>query len=411
MKIAIDAREINYSGISRVVSNVVDSLLNSNRFNSYVLIIKKENEKFFKKYENKALITEFNAKTFSVEDFLSMNGFLEKRNIDLVILPNSLSSCFIRVPTIRFIHDVHPLLFPDLAYQEIDMELIYGKGILDNIKYFVDICHNDQETNFLFSNLYYKKIKEFSKKNILIEAEYLLKGLQIANAKRVITDSETSKKEIISVYPFAANKISVIYCFILEKFQAQSLKPLDFMNKPYVLNVSQLLPKKNHYRMINAFQVANKKLKNKYHFYIVGNGKSTYSRKLIEIVNKNYKNDNVHILNDIDDKILKRIYSNAELFLFPSLHEGFGIPPLEAMSFKVPVITSNLSALPEIYSNAAYLVNPFDINEISNAIIKIIKNNKLRNELIKNGKKKITLFNQQNFIKKLLQEINAIRCP
>lgn len=288
------------------------------------------------------------------------------------------------------------------------MELIYGKNILDNIKYFIDICNNDQAYRFLFFNQYYKKIKEFSKKNILIEAEYLLKGIQIANAKRIITDSETSKKEIISVYPFATNKICVIYCFILEKFQVQNFKPLNFMKKPYVLNVGQLLPKKNHFRMIKAFQEANRKLENKYHFYIVGNGEHTYSRELIRSVNKNFKNDNIYILNDIDDKLLKRIYSNADLFLFPSLHEGFGIPPLEAMSFKLPVITSNLSALPEIYSNAAYLVNPFDISEISNAIIKILKNDKLRNELIKKGKKRITLYNQKNSVKKLLQEIKAL---
>ncbi len=79
MKIAIDAREISYSGISRVAINIIESLLNSDKFNSYVLIVKKENKEFFKKYKSKASMVEFNAKTFSVEDFLSINSVLEKK--------------------------------------------------------------------------------------------------------------------------------------------------------------------------------------------------------------------------------------------------------------------------------------------------------------------------------------------
>ena len=100
-----------------------------------------------------------------------------------------------------------------------------------------------------------------------------------------------------------------------------------------------------------------------------------------------------------EDKIA--LYKGAELFIFPSLYEGFGMPVLEAMASGIPVITSNISSLPEVAGEAAILVNPYDIVEIAKAIKNVIKNDKLKKEMIEKGLKQARKFTWENSVKKL----------
>jgi len=100
----------------------------------------------------------------------------------------------------------------------------------------------------------------------------------------------------------------------------------------------------------------------------------------------------VTFLGFVDDSDLPKLYTAADLFVFPSLHEGFGLPILEAMACGAPVITSNVFCMPEVAGGAAVLVNPYDVNEIARAMYNVLTNDELRKEMIKRGMRRAKQF-------------------
>jgi len=109
-----------------------------------------------------------------------------------------------------------------------------------------------------------------------------------------------------------------------------------------------------------------------------------------------------------DDGLLNICYQKASLFVYPSFYEGFGIPPLEAMSVKTPVCCSNTSSLPEVVGNAALLFDPTNINQIKDAMIKVLYSEVERNKLIISGKQRLSLFTWENCAKQTFEAYNSI---
>ncbi|MFQ5677076.1 MAG: glycosyltransferase family 4 protein, partial [bacterium] len=221
----------------------------------------------------------------------------------------------------------------------------------------------------------------------------------IARSKKIITVSKFTRDEIIKIFGVHKNKIAVVYNFLSEKLLRLSKEDYGNENKygDYVLTVSSLNPRKNLKRILQAFNLA--KLKNA-KLLIVGENRRIFRREDLS----QHLNDNVIFTGFVEDEELVRLYKNAKLFLYPSLYEGFGIPPIEAMLCGCPVIVSNVSSMPEICGDAAFYVNPLDPNEIKDAVLEVYHNKDLRENLVRKGLKVVNQFNFDRSLKALYDE-------
>lgn len=253
--------------------------------------------------------------------------------------------------------------------------------------------------------------KEYYKSKLSWWICYGLKmKIAIKNSDIIITDSEYSKNDIIKYFKVDPNKIKLVYLSADKKFKIVENNVVEEIrkkfkldnNERYILGIGGKEFRKNVVSLIKAF--------NKYKAY------NNDDVKLI-IVGKQGVDDKVNNMNKdviytgfVEDNELVALYNGATAFVYPSLYEGFGLPPLEAMACGTAVITSNTTSIPEVVGDAAYLVNPEDVNEISIGIDKVINNEDLRKELISKGfeqLKKFTHENTVNEIEKVYMELSS----
>ncbi len=220
--------------------------------------------------------------------------------------------------------------------------------------------------------------------------------LSVKKANKVICISNATKNDLINLIGTNKEKINVIYLGT-PKIGKNCKKKIS---KNYFLIVGALRPRKNIERILFAFNDFLKINKN-FKLIIVGKNLNN-SVKIKNIVDKLNLNEKVNFVGVISQSKLNNFYSNSTAYLYPSLYEGFGLPILEAQALSCPVITSNISSMPEIAGNGAIMVNPRSISDITLAMEKIVKNNVLRLDLIKKGKSNIKKFNWKKCAKETL---------
>lgn len=224
-----------------------------------------------------------------------------------------------------------------------------------------------------------------------------LMPISIRKAKKIITVSNFSKNEILNLYKNIENKVCVIYNGVSEEF-----KPLDSstvetflkkhgITKPYILTVSNLQPRKNLTGLLRAFfTILNQENNFPCSLVIAGKKLWLYDEIFSEIRSSAFKNK-VILTDYLQDNELVALYSSAEIFVYVSFYEGFGLPALEAMACGCPVIISEKSSMVEVVENAGIFVNPNNTNEISSAIKKLYFDKTLRTQMkqkaIKQAKK------------------------
>ena len=208
----------------------------------------------------------------------------------------------------------------------------------------------------------------------------------------VITNSEYCKKEIIKYLEVKAQKVWVtplasrydtgvfvkpISSELKQKYQA-------YLSQPYILFVGTLEPRKNISTLLKSFNYLKETYKIEHNLILIGQKGWLYQPILDEIESSPWQHC-IHRLGYLSDEIVAMFYKNAELLAYPSHYEGFGLPVLEAMTLGAPVVTSNISSLPEVAGDAALLVNPQNSFEIGDAILAIINDSQLRQNLILKG--------------------------
>ena len=211
------------------------------------------------------------------------------------------------------------------------------------------------------------------------------------HATRVITISQYSKQDIISNFKISGDKIDVIQLGINSFFKpALEKEIIETRNQvsgghEYFLFVGTLHPRKNILRLLQAFELFKKQSLANTKLIIAG--KEMYrTNEMHEYKNlMQFKND-VIFTGRLKDNQLQSVYAAALALCFVPYFEGFGLPPIEAMECDVPVICSNVTSMPEVVGDAALLVNPYDIEEIKNAMISIQNSPELRHELIRKGR-------------------------
>jgi glycosyltransferase involved in cell wall biosynthesis len=201
----------------------------------------------------------------------------------------------------------------------------------------------------------------------------------LKNSLTIITVSEFSKREISDYYKCQSENIHIVYNAVDKRFKPKIKRSKTL--EPYLLAVSSINYHKNYSRMIDAF--ANLYTSNNINIslFIIGGDNLCYAKQHYDID----QNVPIHFLGRVSDNELINLYQNAEAFVFPSLYEGFGIPPLEAQKCGCPVISSNTASMPEILGDSVVYFNPTDISEIQNAMYRIIDNKQLQDSLINKG--------------------------
>lgn len=205
-------------------------------------------------------------------------------------------------------------------------------------------------------------------------------------AHAVLTVSEFSKHEIVETLGLDADKIHIVHSNV--PFQTKpSLEDIlnyvpDSGSERYIIAVSSMDPRKNFIRLAKAFQhIEDKSVK----LYIIGMRFKAFNTPDMEEIT----GENIHLPGYIDDEALQKMYQNAILSIYPSLYEGFGLPPLESMTYGCPAIASDIPALREISGDAAFYVDPYDTGDITNGINILLKDDKLRHELKLKGLEQI----------------------
>lgn len=223
-------------------------------------------------------------------------------------------------------------------------------------------------------------------------------------AKRIITDSSFSRNELIHYCGIKGSKIEVIYLgkehIISVASDNNVLNGERVGKRPFILAVSSLNPNKNFHGIMNAVNLLGKK-----DFDIVISG-GTNPRIFKQ--SKEVLSDDIKYMGHVSDSELRELYENAVCLVYPSFYEGFGLPPIEAMYCGCPVIASNTGSLPEICGDAAIYCDPYNINDIAEKIMRVIKDESLQEDLRQKGFKQAGKYTWESCARKTFDVIEQV---
>lgn len=213
---------------------------------------------------------------------------------------------------------------------------------------------------------------------------YLLK-LLVHRVIKVITPSEFTRNRLLEIFGIDPQRVISIPLGVDSRFRPQQpelvekvIRSLRIPTKHYVLSLGSIEPRKNIGRLIQAWEMVQEKLPSEIWLIIAG---SKGSRRIFRQVALDRLPSRVHFAGRVPDELLPALYSGAISFLYTSLYEGFGLPPLEAMACGAPVLASNVSAMPEVVGDAGLMVDPSDVEAVAEGIRQLVDNSSLRMEL------------------------------
>lgn len=340
------------SGISRYIINILKAIDSIDDENEYEVLVFEDEKQIFTNNLTRITPVSFGNNLRNPIANIAWHQFdlgrlCKRRNYDLLFLPagNRRLPFSVDCPTVGVVHDFSSL---------------HVKGKYDKYRLF-----------------------------------YITKILPvlIRNLTKVITISESSKKDILEFAGIPENRISVIplaadnYVYFprgKDNVKAEIKKKYG-LDKPYILYISRIEhPGKNHLRLIRAFESVKDREKIPHRLVLAGSDWNGAEEVHHAAESSKYSADIV-FTGFISQENLPDIYCGADLFVFPSLYEGFGLPVLEAFSSGIPVACSNSSSLPEVAGNAAAFFNPYDKNDIANSITRLITNKSLSNTYAQRG--------------------------
>jgi glycosyltransferase involved in cell wall biosynthesis len=218
----------------------------------------------------------------------------------------------------------------------------------------------------------------------------------VSHAKRIIAVSENTKRDLIKLYDAKESDVEVVHHGI--EIQGHSLK--FKVNKPYLLYIGRIELKKNILGILEAYQILKEKYKIPHELVLAGAPGFGYEKIKFMIQDSRFK---IHELGYISEDEKQQLLAGADVFVFPSFYEGFGLPILEAQTAGVPVISSNISSIPEVVRNSALLVDPKKPEEIVESVHKLIDDEATRDRLIQLGFVNIKRFSWEKCARETLQ--------
>lgn len=248
---------------------------------------------------------------------------------------------------------------------------------------------------FVLHDIAYERFPDSFSKKFRLLYRFMVPKL-IKSSVNVMTVSEFSKNEISELYSVKSDSISVVHNAVSGNFKAVGSEK----KQAYILAVSSLSYQKNFHSLIQAYsQLDCKDVK----LYLVGAINNNFSKNnLLEDI---YNNPQIAFLGRVDDEDLVKLYSGAQCFVYPSLYEGFGIPPLEAQACGCPVIVSNAASLPEVCGDSVVYCDPSDIDDIAGKIRLVLSDSALRDSLRVKGYENIKRFSWEKSARQIIKII------
>ncbi len=358
MRIGIDARMMGEGyGIGRYISQLVKHLEHAGGNHQYVLFTNNTNIETYKHINKSSFeIMEINVPWYSWQEQLKMPGIIKKAKVDLMHFPHWNVPIFYSDPFVLTIHDL--IMFHYSRPQA---------TTLGPIKFFIkDQVHR------------------------------LVLKLAAKRAKHILVTSEFTKHDVAKTLGVDKNKMTTTYQapFVVKEQETrdkeQVLKKYN-IDKPYVLYVGSAYPHKNLPNLLGAWQIFCEKYGEDYQLVLVGKKDVFWKKQELKIKNK----ESIIFTGFVPDKELSVFYQNADLYVFPSFYEGFGLPPLEAMLHGVPVVSSSNSCLPEVLGEAVLYFDPNHQSQIAEVIYKGLTDENIRRTLRLASKKELKRYSWQ----------------
>lgn len=380
MKIAIDARMLDfpYTGVGRYTKNLITALRTIDTQNQYILIVgNNPDSKIFRDKNFK--IVRWRYRPFSLRSIFLLHKLLAKEKIDFFHSLFCVVPLLAKCPVIVTIHDLMAIKYP---------QFFTGRRFLARI----------------LGKTYFK----------------LFMALSIRKAKATIAVSNRIKEDLVDFMPYTRDKIVVIYegvernfTKVEEETKIALFREMYNLKEKIILYLGNTRPHKNLPRLIRAFGkfVSQPDIGCK---LVIAGEKDKNFLVLENLANELGLSNKIVFLDHLSQEELVLLMNAADIFVFPSLYEGFGLPPLEAMACGTPVIASNIASIPEVVGDAAVLVNPEDEHAIASAMLLLLTDDSLRRELIKKGYQRIRRFSWNDVAKKTLgvyQQVIAEQLP
>jgi glycosyltransferase involved in cell wall biosynthesis len=242
---------------------------------------------------------------------------------------------------------------------------------------------------------------EFFSKLFVARSKVLVR-MSAHKAARILTDSQFSKSQIMELYKVPEGKITVLYGGIdkerfntIKKDQAKVHIAEKYGLQKYILNVGRLEPRKNQLSLIKAYHSLLMSNKIEHKLVIIGPKDFRYG-PIFAYISQNRLDDFIHIFSNIEDHELPDFYKASDLFIYPSIAEGFGLPALEAMACGIPVIGSDSTSIPEVIGAAGMLIDPFDVEKIADVIHAVLSKEELAKELSDKALRRACQFNWED---------------
>src|SRR6202158_279208 len=349
MRVAIDIRRAGDFGIGTYIRNIVNQFPRTDGETEYLLIGQQRHLQQFDPLPENFMLLEYASMPGSFHTHLHLPFLLRKHDVDILHMPWFYAPAVVPARLVLTVHDLTDVLAPPVgATAPVQAGRLY-----------------------------------FARR-------------ALARADRIMAVSHSSKRDLSRVFGVPEGKIEVVYNALDERFLREPM-PSDAdrvlerhaVTDPFVLYAGNIKPQKNLPRLIEAFAIAKADLRDHPEYsnlklLLIGDSAEEHSDLRRAVLRSRLQNE-VRFLGFVAHSVLRVFYSRAAAFLFPSLYEGFGLPPLEAMAHGTPVLTSSASSLPEVFSQAALLVNPENIFEIARGIRQILTADEVRGQLVRGG--------------------------
>lgn len=375
MRIGIDARFYGPigKGLGRYTQEVVDNIIKITSSNegavfNYVIFLSSENYDEFTSEEENIKKVKLNIGWYGFKEQILMPFYIYKENLDLMHFPHFNVPILTPVKFVVTIHDLILTHFPTIR-----------ATTLSPFKY---------------------KLKNFFYQLIISNA--------VLRSKKIITVSNFTKNDLIKQFKVKSEKIVVTYegvanlakgrdSLFIAKLNSQETLEKYHIPQNFLLYVGNAYPHKNLHFLLDVFSILHKK-RSDLCLVLVGKNDYFYSKireyaQRLNLWQPNNLNNSVIFPGYVPDAQLEIMYQEARLYIFPSLYEGFGLPPLEAMARSCPVLSSDRSSLPEVLGEAALYFNPENIDDVLMKINLLLSDDVLRQDLIDQGIKQAKKYN------------------
>jgi len=307
---------------------------------------------------------------------------------------------------------------PTTGFDRVDTDLFFSRSLpLYLRKRKIDLFHGLQyfvppegraKVVTTFHDLFALILPELHSSRIIDFRRHWYK-LAIERSKLIISVSQSTKNDLMKYFNIAEDKIRVIHHGIADNFgrvtdqgRLAEVKSKYNLHYPFILALGGRYGRKNNAQLIRAHSLLVQKGVSDIKLVFFGGAPG-----LIDVwghlINSLGLDGKVHFIYPIADDDLPTLYSLAQLFVYPSLYEGFGIPILEAMKCGTPVITSNVSSMPEVAGDAALLINPTDVNDLTSAILKMLNHSELRQAYREKGLRRAAQFGWDKAVKETVR--------